>query len=59
MTAPAKDRWPDAVDVTRNLFELQSDGAQWADASRYLQCVFALSDRSRASSPGEAYRRRP
>lgn len=57
MTAVAKDRWPEAVEVTRNLFELQSDGAKWSDASDYLQCVFALSDRRRASSPGEAYRR--
>lgn len=57
MTAVAKDRWPEAVEVTRNLFELQADGAKWADASSYLQCVFTLSDDRRASSPGDAYRR--
>ena len=57
MTAVAKDRWPEAVEVTRNLFELQSDGVKWADASPYLQCVFALSEKRRSSSPGEAYRR--
>lgn len=57
MTAVAKDRWPEAVEVTRNLFELHSDGAKWADASNYLQCVFALSDDYRVSSPGEGYRR--
>jgi len=45
------------VEVTRNLFELHSDGAKWADASNYLQCVFALSDDYRVSSPGEGYRR--
>ena len=57
MTAVAQDRWPEAVQVTRNLFELQSDGAKWADASSYLQCVFTLSERRRSSSPGETYRR--
>ena len=57
MTAVAHDRWPEAVQVTRNLFELQSDGAKWADASSYLQCVFTLSERRRSSSPGETYRR--
>lgn len=57
MTATAKDRWPEAVEVTRNLFELHSDGAKWADASNYLQCVFTLSDHRRVSSPGETYRR--
>lgn len=57
MTALAKERWPEAVEVTRNLFELQSDGAKWADASSYLQCVFTLSERRRMSSPGETYRR--
>lgn len=57
MTAVAKDRWPEAVEVTRNLFELHSDGATWADARNYLQCVFALSDNHRVSSPGDGYRR--
>lgn len=57
MTAVATERWPEAVDVTRNLFELHSDGAQWSDASSYLQCVFTLSDHRRASSPGDMYRR--
>ncbi|MEG1768267.1 MAG: hypothetical protein RR311_07375 [Comamonas sp.] len=57
MTAATSERWPEAVEVTRNLFELQSDGAKWADASSYLQCVFTLSDRRRVSSPGETYRR--
>ncbi|RYE43008.1 MAG: hypothetical protein EOP24_30340 [Hyphomicrobiales bacterium] len=55
MTAVAMDRWPEAVEVTRNLFELHSDGAKWAGASSYLQCVFTLSDERRASSPGDAY----
>lgn len=57
MTAVAETRWPEAVEVTRNLFELQSDGTKWADARRYLECVFTLSDQRRASSPGDAYRR--
>jgi len=57
MTAVAKERWPEAVDVTRNLFELHSDGAKWADASSYMQCIFELSDVRRLSSPGESYRR--
>src|SRR5690606_9931475 len=57
MAAVAKERWPEAVDVTRNLFEFHSDGAKWTDASSYLQCVFALSDRRRSSSAGEMYRR--
>ena len=57
MTAVAQERWPEAVEVTRNLFELHADGAKWTDASTYLQCVFTLSDARRTSSPGEAYRR--
>ena len=57
MTVVATERWPEAVDVTRNLFELHSDGAKWADASSYMQCVFTLSDRRRTSSPGDIYRR--
>ena len=57
MAAVAQQRWPEAVEVTRNLFELHADGAKWADASTYLQCVFTVSDHRRASSPGHAYRR--
>lgn len=55
MTAVSNDRWPEAVEVTRNLFELNSDNASWTKASSYLQCVFSLSEQRRDSSPGSNY----
>lgn len=57
MTAGPPDEWPEAVVVTRNLFEQRADGVKWKDASAYMQCLFTLSDTRRHSSPGEAYRR--
>lgn len=57
MASGPQDRWPEAVEATRNLFELQADGAKWAQADSYVQCLFQLSDQRRNSSPGEIYRR--
>ena len=57
MVAVSKDRWPEAVDVTRNLFELKADNASWATVGPYLQCVFSLSEQRRDSSPGSHYLR--
>lgn len=51
------DRWPEAVEVTRNLFDLQSEGAKWEQAKGYLECVFALGNAARPSSPGEAFKK--
>lgn len=55
----SQDRWPEAVEVTRNLFDLQSEGASWKQAQSYLQCVFALSDKARPSSPGDEFKKLP
>jgi len=59
MTSGSLDRWPEAVEATRNLFELHSDGAKWEQASVYMQCLFQLSATRRPSSAGESYRRVP
>jgi hypothetical protein len=52
-----RDRWPEAVEVTSNLFDLQREGARWAQAKSYLECVFALGSGARPSSPGDGFRR--
>lgn len=57
MTATARSRWPDAVEATRNLFELWNDNARWDVARPYIECLFELSPANRPSSPGEAFRR--
>lgn len=54
----AADRWPDAVEATRNLAQLYEDRANWSNVQPYVQCLFALADERRDSSPGEPYRRR-
>lgn len=51
------DRWPEAVEVTRNLFDLQSEGAKWEQAKSYLECVFALGSAARPSSSGDAFKK--
>lgn len=57
MTLGSADRWPEAVEATRHLFELHADGAKWSKASMYMQCLFQLSDNRRHSSPGALYQR--
>lgn len=57
MASGPLDRWPEAVEATRNLFDLHADGAKWKQASIYMQCLFGLSESRRNSSPGEIYRR--
>lgn len=54
----AADRWPEAVEATRNLAQYYEDNATWSDVQPYMQCLFELADDRRDSSPGEAYRRR-
>ena len=55
--ASAADRWPDAVEATRNLAQFYEDRAPWADVQPYVQCLFELADERKDSSPGEPYRR--
>jgi hypothetical protein len=50
-------RWPDAVEATRRLFEMNDAGATWADAKPYFQCLVDLSPDSKPSSAGEEFRR--
>ena len=54
----AADRWPDAVEATRNLYQYYDEHARWSDVEPYMQCLFELADDRRDSSPGEAFRRR-
>ncbi len=51
------DRWPLAVDATRNLVSLREAGAKWADAKTYMACLFELSEKANVSSPGELFKR--
>ncbi|WP_245598088.1 hypothetical protein [Ottowia thiooxydans] len=50
--------WPSAILATRQLFELNQDGAKWADARTYVECLFELSENRKPASPGDAFRRR-
>ncbi len=52
------DRWPDAVEATRNLAQFYEARASWEDVRPYMQCLFELADDRTNSSPGEPYRRR-
>ena len=52
------DRWPDAVEATRNLYQYYDEHARWSEVEPYMQCLFALADERRDASPGDAYRRR-
>lgn len=52
------DRWPDAVEATRNLAQFYEERASWSDVQPYMQCLFELADDLQDSSPGEPYRRR-
>lgn len=54
----AADKWPDAVEATRNLARFYDDRAKWTDVQPYMQCLFELADERKDSSPGEPYRRR-
>lgn len=54
----AADRWPDAVEATRNLSRFYEDRARWSEVQPYMQCLFELADERNDSSPGEPYRRR-
>lgn len=54
----AADRWPDAVEATRNLARFHDDRARWEEVQPYMQCLFELADARSNSSPGEPYRRR-
>ena len=53
------DRWPEAVEATRNLASFYEDRAQSSEVQPYTQCLFELGEEERQeSSPGVAYRRR-
>ncbi len=54
----AADRWPDAVEATRNLSLFYEDRARWSEVQPYMQCLFELAPERNDSSPGEQYRRR-
>lgn len=54
----AADKWPDAVEATRNLARFYDDRARWSEVQPYMQCLFELADERKDSSPGEPYRRR-
>ena len=54
----AADRWPDAVEATRNLSRFYEDRVRWSEVQPYMQCLFELADERNDSSPGEEYRRR-
>lgn len=51
------NRWPDAVEATRNLVQLYEDRANWSEVQPYMQCLFELAETPRESSPGDPYRR--
>lgn len=53
----AADRWPDAVEASRNLFQYHDEGARWSEVEPYMHCLFELADERKDSSPGDAYRR--
>ena len=53
----AADKWPDAVDATRNLARFYDDHASWSEVQPYMQCLFELADERRDSSPGDMFRR--
>jgi hypothetical protein len=52
------ERWPDAVEATRNLVQFYEERASWADVQSYMQCLFELADDRKDSSPGDLYKRR-
>lgn len=49
------DRWPLAVEATRNLASYK--GRKWDEVSPYMQCLFDLSPDARRSSPGKEFKR--
>ncbi|WP_342130412.1 hypothetical protein [Hydrogenophaga sp. OTU3427] len=58
VTGEGPDDWPSAILATKQLFELNQNGAKWADARVYVECLFELSGDRKSASPGEAFRRR-
>ncbi len=57
MAIGSRDRWPDAVEATRVLFEFYNANATWETARPYVECLFELSPKNRPASPGEHFRR--
>jgi hypothetical protein len=57
MIEGSEQRWPEAVEATRRLFELNDSAAKWDDAKLYIACVMDLAPDSRPSSPGDDFRR--
>lgn len=49
---------PSAILATKQLFDLNQDGAKWADVRAYAECLFELSSERKPASPGDAFRRR-
>jgi hypothetical protein len=49
------DRWPLAVDATRNLASYK--GSKWNEVAPYMRCLFDLSPNAQESSPGEKFKR--
>lgn len=52
MTEAAKDRWPDAVEATRQFSAFYESGATWEVVRPYAECVFSLADKPTASGAG-------
>lgn len=52
MAMAATEAFPDAVEITKQLFLLYDDNAPWERARHLFSCVFELSASPRPSSPG-------
>lgn len=52
-----ENRWPDAVEATRRLFELKDAHASWETAKPYVECLLELSPDHRPSSSGTEFKR--
>jgi hypothetical protein len=51
------NRWPDAIEATRRLFELNDSRASWEQAKPYIECLLELAPEHQPSSPGVEFRR--
>ena len=58
MAGPAGGPVSGAVQASRQLARYYGGRARWAEVEPYVQCLFALSREPRASSPGDAFRKR-
>lgn len=59
LVEPRRERWPDAVEATRALYELKDIHATWDVAMPQIECLFDLSPEHRPSSSGADFNRMP